>query len=287
MTSYGRASATLFNKQVVVELRSLNSKFLDLRLKLPTNFNERELWVRKYIQSKVLRGKIEANISYESLEGGDYHVLNKSAFKQYFTDLKSLCTEFNLNLEDLASGILNLPELVADEEDLLSDSEWSIIQNTLEAATKELNFHREEEGEVIKADLIIRANLIMEHLAMISPLEELRVNKIRERLLQNMKEYFQKENLDQNRFEQEIIYYLDKIDITEEKLRLRQHCDYFLAELNNQEIMKGRKLIFISQEMGREINTLGAKAYASEIQKKVVMMKDELEKIKEQLANAL
>jgi len=258
-----------------------------LRLKLPTNFNERELWVRKYIQSKVLRGKIEANISYESLEGGDYHVLNKSAFKQYFTDLKSLCTEFNLNLEDLASGILNLPELVADEEDLLSDSEWSIIQNTLEAATKELNFHREEEGEVIKADLIIRANLIMEHLAMISPLEELRVNKIRERLLQNMKEYFQKENLDQNRFEQEIIYYLDKIDITEEKLRLRQHCDYFLAELNNQEIMKGRKLIFISQEMGREINTLGAKAYASEIQKKVVMMKDELEKIKEQLANAL
>ena len=287
MTSYGRALAALGDKQVIIEIKTLNSKFIDLRLKIPSIFNEKEMWLRKYLQEKLLRGKIDLTISIESLEGGENYQINQPVFQQYHAQIKRLSNQYSFSTADILNAILRLPEVVSTAEEPLTEEEWMTIKQQIEEAIARVTEHRRQEGAAIEVDMAKQLKLILEYLDKVAPLEKARVQKVRQRMSNNLDEYLQRENVDENRFEQEVLFYLEKIDITEEKVRLRQHCDYFVQEMQNSEILKGRKLNFISQEIGREINTLGAKAYSSEIQKHVVLMKDALEKIKEQLANVI
>ncbi len=287
MTSYGRSTAALTNKSIAIEIKTLNSKFVDLRLRVPPIFQEKEMVLRKILHDKVLRGKIEATFTFENQEGGENYSINGSIFRQYHHQLTSLQQELKIPDGDLLSSIMRLPEVVSTSEESISDEDWETIQGTLDAALTKLIAHRAEEGSAIEADLQIHVRSIMQLLDLVTPYEAERVEKVRQRMSSSLDEYLSRENVDENRFEQEVLFYLEKIDITEEKVRLKQHCNYFLQIMGNKEVMKGRKLNFISQEIGREINTLGAKAYSSDIQKLVVRMKDDLEKIKEQLANVV
>ncbi len=287
MTSYGRVAAPLRDKSIVVELKTLNSKFVDLRLRLPSNFYEKEMWIRKHIHDKLLRGKVEATFTYQNEEGGEVYNINRALFKDYHNQLRKITDELEMQEGDLLSAILKLPEVVSTPEDPLNDEDWEVVKACLNSALEKIIAHRKAEGESIKAALTQHIENIQSHLEQVDPFETHRVERIRNRMSNNMEEYMQKENIDENRFEQEVLFYLEKIDISEEKVRLAQHCDYFLLEMALEHPAKGKKLNFISQEIGREINTLGAKAYSSDIQRLVVLMKDELEKIKEQVANVL
>ena len=221
------------------------------------------------------------------MNGDDEFGLNLALFKKYYKELSQLSDDLEMPTSDLMQAILKLPNVVAAEEDSIEDEEWQAVLNALDGAIGNFIKFRTAEGQAMEEDLRIRTQNILTHLNQLDPFETERINKLRQRLHQNLEEYLGKEKVDENRFEQEIIFYLENIDVTEEKVRLEQHCKYFIEELNKKVVQKGRKLSFISQEMGREINTLGAKAYSSEIQRLVVCMKDELEKIKEQVANSV
>ncbi|MCB0669160.1 MAG: YicC family protein [Saprospiraceae bacterium] len=287
MTSYGRASGLLKNQNISVEIKTLNSKFVDLRLKLPAGLQEFEMEIRKILHDKIFRGKIEANFSFENQHSNESYTINEDVFTSYFDQLQKLAAKLNLDKTDLLSAIIRLPEVVITSEAAISEEEWKIVRTVVEAAIENLTTHRLEEGAAIEKDMRWQIAFILEQLQEIIPFENERIDKVRQRMSNSLEEYLSRENVDENRFEQEVLFYLEKIDITEEKVRLQQHCDYFLQEMDNPDPNKGRKLNFISQEMGREINTLGAKAYSSDIQRFVVMMKDALEKIKEQLANVV
>ncbi len=285
MTSYGRAAATLKDRTVAIELKTLNSKFVDLRLKVPPGFQEKEMELRKVLHQRIQRGKIEATFTFENQVGGEVYNVNKNVFRQYHHQLQTLSEDLGLKADDMLQAIIRLPEVVAASTQVVTEEEWIQIRSSLDLAIDQLMLHRRQEGASAEKDLRKQIDLIRTNLDEIRPYEEERVHKVRQRMSSNLEEYLQRENVDENRFEQEVLFYLEKIDITEEKVRLSQHCTYFLEELDSAKEMKGRKLNFISQEIGREINTLGAKAYSSDIQKLVVLMKDALEKIKEQLAN--
>ncbi|MFK8104682.1 MAG: YicC/YloC family endoribonuclease [Saprospiraceae bacterium] len=287
MTGYGRGIKTFREKTITIEIRSLNSKFTDLRLKLPQNYKDKEHFLRKVITKETHRGKIDLSISVTSLAGADDYGLNKSLFKKYYQELKALSTELEMPPGDLMQAVLKLPNVITSEEGSIDDEEWEAVQETLKEAISNFTAFRRTEGEVMKADCLSHSEHILEALKKIEPFETERVEKLRKRITQNMDEYVGKDNIDANRFEQEILYYLEKIDVTEEKVRLEQHCKYFAEVLETKNSSKGKKLSFISQEMGREINTLGSKANSSDIQRLVVQMKDELEKIKEQVLNAV
>ena len=287
MTGYGGDTQTYMDKTITVEVRSLNSKMTDLRIKLPTIYKDKEFELRKYLKERVHRGKIEMTISSTSSLGDDVYKLNSVLFKTYYTEIQNLTRELGGDAGNIVAGILRLPNVVALDDTEISDEEWDIVLETVRNATNNLNQFRLDEGKTIEDDLIGRINAILQYLKDLVPFEKKRIPVIRERMQRNLKEFMARENVDKNRFEQEVLHYIEKIDINEEKVRLEQHCKYFLDELTSNEIQKGRKLNFISQEMGREINTLGSKAYSSDIQKFVVKMKDELEKIKEQIANSV
>ncbi|HHJ51097.1 MAG TPA: YicC family protein [Phaeodactylibacter sp.] len=287
MTGYGRATATFDKKSIAVELRSLNSKYTDVRLKVPSNFREREHQLRKLLTNKVERGKIEMSIEVKSMMGDEGYGLNLPLFKKYFSELSALADELGTSREGLMQGILRIPNVVMAEESDIDEEEWQAIMNTVKEALDKFHAFRLAEGAAMEEDLRLRVNNILSALEQINPFEKERIVLLQNRLRQNLQEFFGKENVDENRFEQEVIFYLEKIDITEEKVRLAQHCQYFLEQLDNKKTTKGRTLSFISQEMGREINTLGAKAYSADIQRLVVGMKDDLEKIKEQVANSV
>lgn len=287
MTGYGQASGTYLEKKITIELRSLNSKFTDLRFKMPQNYKEKEHELRRIISKKAERGKIDVSINVESLGGGDAYSLNKNLFKKYFEELDELQKELKIPNGDLTQAILRIPNVVVADENTLEKEEWEVVQEIVKKALDAFQQFRREEGKAMEIDCQQRIENIAEALEEIDPFEEERVGKIKDRMWKNMKEYVGKDNIDANRFEQEILYYLEKLDITEEKVRLEQHCKYFLAEMAKQNTQKGRKLNFISQEIGREINTLGSKASSSAIQHLVVQMKDELEKIKELVANSV
>ncbi len=287
MTGYGGDTQTYMDKTITVEVRSLNSKMTDLRIKLPTIYKDKEFELRKYLKEKVHRGKIEMSISSTSTLGDDVYKLNSVLFKSFYQEIQNLTNEVGGATGDITSAVLKLPNVVTLDDSAISDEEWNIVLTTIGNATKNLNQFRLDEGKTIEDDLTGRITAILQHLKDLVPFEKKRLPVIRERMQRNLKEFMAKENVDKNRFEQEVLHYIEKIDINEEKIRLEQHCKYFLEELTSDEIQKGRKLNFISQEMGREINTLGSKAYSSEIQKFVVKMKDELEKIKEQIANSV
>lgn len=287
MTGYGRESVPYKDKIITVEIRSLNSKFTDMRLKIPQNYKEKETELRRVVMERVERGKVDLMIEVKSHQGDDEYGLNTALFKKYFRELSKLAEELGMPKGDLLPAILRLPNVVATDADEIEEEEWEMVMKTLDDALNSFEKFRLAEGKAMEDDMRTRVNCIREFLGKLDPHETERVTRLRQRLYQNLEEYLGKDKIDENRFEQEIMYYLEKIDVTEEKVRLEQHCIYFLEEMDKNYAQKGRKLSFISQEMGREINTLGAKAYSSEIQKLVVGMKDELEKIKEQVANSV
>ncbi|MEZ4948646.1 MAG: YicC/YloC family endoribonuclease [Saprospiraceae bacterium] len=286
MTGYGRATGNYGEKTITVEIRSLNSKFMDLRLKIPQNYKDRETDLRKIITDKLERGKIDMLIETSSATGDEEFALNVPLFKTYYRELNKLSDELGMDKEGILPSIMRLPNIVAPADRNLNEEEWKTLEKILLEAIQKIIDFRGDEGQVMAAELSNRVSSIVEKLTAVPPFEEERMVKLRQRLWQNLEDYVGRDNIDENRFEQELMFYLEKMDITEEKVRLEQHCQYFLSELKTPKVsQKGRKLSFISQEMGREINTLGAKAYSSDIQKIVVEMKDELEKIKEQIAN--
>jgi uncharacterized protein (TIGR00255 family) len=287
MTGYGRVSHPFKDKTIHVELRSLNSKYTDIRVKIPQNYREKEHALRKIISDRVHRGKIEVAIEVASDSGAEEFGLNEALFRKYHQELNRLSTELNIPDGDMLQAILRLPSVVSTSADNIDDQEWKAVLEGLDLAIEKFTGFRTAEGNAMKADLQMRVTRIMDLLSQLNPEEEERVTKLRQRMRQSLEEHLGKDKVDDSRFEQEILFYLEKIDITEEKVRLEQHCKYFIEELNKEQPLKGRKLSFISQEMGREINTMGAKAYSSNIQKLVVEMKDELEKIKEQVANTV
>ncbi len=287
MTGYGRASQNYKDKVISAEIRSLNSKYTDIRLKLPQNYREKESDLRKLITDKADRGKIDFALDITSPHGDEEYSLNIPLFKKYHSELTKLSQELDIPSGDLIQSILKLPNVVSAEEQSLDEGEWTTILQTIHQALDKFAQFRESEGAAMEDDLRLRIQTIENLLEQLDPHEAERVTKLRQRLYQNLEEYLGKDKIDENRFEQEIMFYLEKIDINEEKVRLSQHCKYFIEALDKKAAVKGRKLSFISQEIGREINTMGAKAYSHDIQRIVVGMKDELEKIKEQVANSV
>lgn len=285
MTGYGRDTITFEEKTIQVEIRTLNSKFPDLRMKIPTRYKEKEADLRKTLSSSLVRGKIDLLIEVKSDLGIDEFSLNTQLFRTFYDKLAALADELGMEKKDMMNAILRLPNVISPADGTLEDDEWEAVHKCLKGAIANLTKYRSSEGEAMQNDLKKRINNIIELLVKLPEFEKERILKLRNRLNQNLNDYLGKENVDENRFEQEVLFYLEKIDITEEKVRLKQHCLYFLEQMGIKNSQIGRKLNFISQEIGREINTLGAKAYSSDIQKCVVMMKDELEKVKEQVAN--
>lgn len=287
MTGFGLATAELGNAKITVEIKSLNSKFLELNLKLPKPYSDKELPLRNLLTKEIERGKVSANINIErneELKKGAS--INQALLKQYYQQLKSLDEELGAKTENLLQVALNFPEVISFTEDAADEQEWSTIHNTISLALQNFNQFRLDEGAALKIDLQLRIDNIMANFKKIDELDPQRVPVIKNRLTEFLEQTVGKVNVDQNRFEQELIYYIDKLDISEEKTRLQNHCTYFIKSLNTSD-GNGKKLAFISQEIGREINTMGAKANDAQIQQLVVGMKEELEKIKEQLLNVL
>jgi uncharacterized protein (TIGR00255 family) len=283
MTGFGKASNTFGNKKITVEIRSLNSKGIDINTRLPQVYREKDLELRNRASAQLVRGKVDLSVYVES-EGADSgHQLNAELIKSYYGQLKALADELG-DSSNLMTAVLRFPEVLLSEREELSDDEWTALNQTLKEAMVRLTEHRVEEGRAMDQDLRGNVAFIEEQLMAIEPLETERKEAVRDRLRKNLDDL--KEKVDENRFEQELIYYLEKFDINEEKVRLRKHCSYFLSILN-EEKSQGKKLGFIAQEMGREINTIGSKANHAGIQKHVVQMKDVLEQIKEQVLNCL
>lgn len=287
MTGYGKSLADLQGKKITIEIKSLNSKQLDLNLKLPWLYKEKESEIRNILSQKLSRGKIDLNISFDILDSDTIAIINKTVVKNYFSQLKEISVELGITSDDqLLSTIMRLPDSLSTGKPELSDEEWNLIREKLTESIELLDLYRTEEGKSLEADLIRCTGRILGFLVEIEKFEKGRIEKIRERLNSSLIENVSTENIDKNRFEQELIYYLEKLDINEEKVRLKKHCEYFLEKIAS-EPPNGKILGFISQEIGREINTIGSKANDASIQKLVVMMKDELEKIKEQSLNVL
>jgi uncharacterized protein (TIGR00255 family) len=287
MTGFGRAEQAVGDKTFLVDIKSLNGKQFELQLKMPAFLKPFEFEIRKVLSEGLGRGTVDCMISLKETGNAKPITINTDLAKAYYQPLSKLATELNLDMGDLLSTIIKLPEVITPSSDTLTDEEWKQFQNVIENAIEDLNNHRFDEGKSLKQDLELRIANILTQQKAVMELEPQRQVKIREGITKLLEENVGKENYDGNRLEQELIYYIEKIDISEEQVRLRNHCDYFTTVLNEPEESKGKKLSFILQEIGREINTTGAKAYDATIQKCVVLMKDELEKAKEQVLNVL
>ncbi len=289
MTGYGKVSECLNGKNFEIEIRSLNGKTLDVSTKLPSNYKDKELDVRSLIASKLERGKVDFLMSY-TIEDPAQEALkiNESLLDAYYNKVLLLTQKYGFQADKnlIFTSLLRMPDIQRLEAEKVSEEEWSKIEGLIIKAIDNLDDFRTQEGQNLKKDFIKRINLILGYLNEVEPLEKNRINIIRERIIQKFEDLKSTIDFDKNRLEQELIYYIEKLDITEEKVRLRNHCAYFIENLDS-EASAGKKLGFIAQEMGREINTLGSKANDAEIQRFVVMMKDELEKIKEQVLNIL
>jgi len=288
MTGYGRAHGSYGDKTLTAEIRALNAKITDVKLRLPGDYKEKEIELRKIVADHAERGKIDLLLEVQNADGAANVSLNEALFRGYHRELTRLSEELNINRGEMLTALLRIPNVINSPSGEMDEEEWVAMAETISRALDQLRTFRRQEGKVLEKDLRQRLSTIMLLLKDVTPFEQERFVRMRDRIRNNMEEGIGKENLDPNRFEQEILFYLEKMDMSEEKMRLEQHCKYFLEQLNSsQETSLGRTLNFISQEIGREINTLGAKAYDADIQRIVVQMKDELEKIKEQLANVL
>ena len=287
MTGFGRAERSVGGKTFLVDIKSLNGKQFELQLKLPAFLKPFEFDIRRILSSKLGRGSVDCTISLKETGNAKPVSINIELAKAYYQPLADLSKELNLDPSNILSTLVKLPEVITPTGETLTDEEWKAFQKVILLAIDDLNIHRDDEGKSLEKDLLSRVHNILAQLEEVQKLEPQRKQIIRDDITKLMEEFAGKENYDKNRLEQELIYYIEKIDISEEMVRLRNHCDYFKVVLAEAEESKGKKLSFILQEIGREINTTGAKAYDSSIQKCVVMMKDELEKAKEQILNVL
>ncbi|MFT4205126.1 MAG: YicC/YloC family endoribonuclease [Chitinophagaceae bacterium] len=288
MTGYGRAERLINNKNYIIELRSLNSKQFDLRLNMPSMLKPFEFDIRNILNEGLSRGTVECIIYIDGSSNTSSSVsINKELVKNYYRTIHELSDELGTSDENILSVILRLPDVVGNTAEVVSEEVFAEVATLLKSCVEAINDHRKNEGAVLERDLLARVEKIENLQPQIAAHEEPRRVKIKENLTKLLNEHIGKEQYDNSRLEQELVYYIEKIDIHEEQVRLKNHCDYFRAILDEQGSSKGKKLSFILQEMGREINTTGSKAYNSEIQKCVVLMKDELEKAKEQVLNIL
>lgn len=287
MTGYGKAECELAQKKITIEIKSLNSKQLELNTRLPGVYREKDLEIRKEISDKLVRGKVDFIFFAESMGVESNASINTEILKNYFKQLAEINKEMGLETgERTLQMAMGLPEVVKTDRDELDEEEWQLIIEAIRNAMDALDNFRLQEGASLYKDIIININTITSLLIQVSQYEQERITRVKSRILDGLKELGEPEAIDHNRLEQEMIFYLEKMDFNEEKVRLSNHCSYFLETLNLEEPV-GKKLGFIAQEIGREINTLGSKANHTEIQKLVIQMKDALEKIKEQILNIL
>ena len=285
MTGYGKAELNLKNANFTIEVRSLNSKQIDANVKMSSIYRDKEIGLRKLLSEKLQRGKIELSIWREKSESNAKYILNTELIKEYFTQIEVVANELNLNSKNIMSSLLKMPEVLVKGEEKADDNEWEEIAKGVDIAIENILKFRLDEGEKLEADITARINKLSTLLVDIAPFAKARIEKVKKSLADKLSEIDTK-NIDENRFEQELIYYLEKQDITEEQVRLDAHLSYFIETMKT-DAPNGKKLGFIGQEIGREINTIGSKSSDAEMQKIVVEMKDELEKIKEQLLNIL
>ncbi len=287
MTGFGRAEQTVADKTFLVEIKALNGKQFELQLKLPPLLKPYEFDIRNILQEHLVRGTVDCYVNIKQNGTSKPVSINTDLIRAYYTQIQQLASELNIDTNAVLSSLLRLPEIVSPSNEIIEEKDFNEFSEVLVAALKDLNMHREEEGASLQRDLVKRIANIKEQEEAILKLEPNREKRIRNEIKDLLEKHVGKENIDNNRMEQELIYYIEKIDIHEEQIRLRQHCEYFADILKNTELSKGKKLSFILQEIGREINTTGSKAYDADIQKCVVIMKDELEKAKEQVLNVL
>lgn len=286
MTGYGNAKGAVGGQNVNVELRSLNSKFLELNVRVPGQFRDRELELRADFGKQIERGKADLNIQFEGGDVSRKSAVNKELFNAYFEELSTLGREYHLSDVNMMDILLRMPAVLNTDRGESDENQWKELRAIITEALEKFNAFRDKEGQVLEADVMQRIKNITDSLPRLEGFEARRIENVRQRLHKSLTELQDQVSVDRNRFEQELIYYIEKLDVSEEKVRLRSHCDYFLQTLNGPEA-NGKKLGFIAQEIGREINTMGAKANDADMQRIVVEMKDELEKLKEQLANVL
>lgn len=294
MTGYGKAESQIANKKLIVEIRSLNSKSMDLNVRIAPQLRSKELEIRTLISQRLERGKVDLSIYYQDAAQGDtasaFAPINRDAFIYYYRELSALQHELGIPSQDLVATIMRMPDVtkLQDQSDI-TDEEWAIVLQTIEAAIDQFNAFREQEGASLYRMFCEKLDGIGALLSDVEPYEQGRVEKIKSRIEANLEQLSAatQQAIDRNRLEQEMIFYLEKLDITEEKVRLTNHLKYFRETMDNEGSGVGKKLGFIAQEMGREINTLGSKSNQSEMQIIVVKMKDILEQIKEQVLNVL
>lgn len=290
MTGFGKAESNIGTKKVTVEIKSVNSKTFDCNLRTPSFFREKEMEVRTLLSKELVRGKIDVNVNYTSLETEQQYFINKDLVKRYYEDLLSVVNEAELSNKDkidFLSIVMKMPEVMRSEKESLSEEDAQAYSELVEEAVQEFNAFRREEGAALQNDIFSNIKSIADLLEEVEPYEQERIEVVKERIQKNLASLVEKPNIDENRFHQELIYYIEKLDISEEKVRLKAHCEHFIKTAEAEDRDKGKKLGFITQEIGREVNTLGSKANHAEMQKIVVLMKDALEKIKEQILNVL
>lgn len=281
MTGFGRSEGVFEGKKITVDLKSLNSKSFDLNIKIPFRYKEKEYELRKLLNDRVQRGKVDCYVNLESLSEVSETTVNEALVKSYMAELKKIAAD-GPEFEYLKMAV-RMPDAIASKSEDLTEEEWNFLLHLVEEALENFGNFRQTEGKILQDELTRNINNIGNYLSQVEPYEEVRMDAVKERYRKSLSEF---EQLDETRFYQEMAYYTEKLDIAEEKVRLAQHLKYY-KEVMQQEKFNGKKLGFISQEIGREINTLGSKASHAEIQKLVVMMKDDLEKVKEQTLNVL
>jgi uncharacterized protein (TIGR00255 family) len=285
MTGFGKSEGTVGNKKFTVEVKSLNSKQLDLNLRMPSLYREKELELRSWLSENIQRGKADALIYYESMEPEKRMSINKALMEAYYLDLKEVADNVGMVQADYLNALIRIPDVMKPESTEIDEGEWHAVNAIIREAYAKFDQYRSIEGKKLEDDFAIRIGLILKLRDELNEPIKARNAKVREKIKTNLEELIPVDKIDPNRFEQELIYYLEKLDISEEYQRLSTNCEHFLEELSGES--QGKKLGFVSQEIGREINTIGSKANDAQIQKIVVQMKDELEKIKEQINNVL
>lgn len=288
MTGFGKTTVEVNNKKIIIEIKSLNSKQFDMNLRMPPLYREKEMEVRALVKEQLDRGKIDMIIYFDNAETGKNGSINRPVVIEYFHQLVEIAGQLGIEPDKngLLQTVMRFPDTLQVKTEELEEEEWQALCDGINQALEAINNFRLQEGQALAKDIRHRVLLIQELASQVPPFEQQRIVSIRQRLQEKINEWTDITNVDQNRLEQEIVYYLEKLDITEEKVRLANHCKYFLETIEKEDA-PGRKIGFIAQEMGREINTLGSKANDHDIQKLVVLMKDELEKIKEQSLNIL
>jgi uncharacterized protein (TIGR00255 family) len=286
MTGFGNSICVHKDTVISIDIRAINSKIFDLSQKIPSILKNKEQDIRIILSKMLERGKIDLNITIDQSQDILEYSIDKDKVKIYHRELKDLLSELDMQIKDteLLSAIMKIPNVITNHTEVIAPELWDKLEHSITTACELLSTNRQEEGQSMERDFMLRISLIQDYLQKIENYETVRIDAIKSRIHKQLSDLAQL--YDENRLEQELIFYLEKLDITEEKVRLKKHCEYFIETVNEQ-TSNGKKLSFISQEIGREINTLGSKAYDVDIQKLVVQMKDELEKIKEQLSNVL